>query len=193
MMDKILFELRPKYNPKYSFFKYFFGFFLGVHFSEFVLANLNYSSYGDIMFGLDPKVFYLLLIVQNIILFIIVSLIVKQETKNRNSTSYKFYENGLEIETASKIVKLKYSAIQKVSVHSLELVSGVPLFSGKGAYDIKIFPIMQHGRKISRKYGYDDFSYSLYKIEHAYAFCAKINELIIDNSENVNEGNYDGQ
>lgn len=193
MTNRLLYEQRPKYSAKKCFWSYFLSSISIIFFIEGIFAFFAYSINASIPFGIERKTFYALLFSQIILVLFLVLFTVKKQLENYSSCVYKFYENRIEIHTRSKIVKLKYSAIKKVEVDSIQLVSGVPLNLGEGTHNIKIIPMMQHGRKSESKYCYHDFVYRLLRIEHAQVFCNQINNLIFDYCNKTNKGNYDEQ
>lgn len=158
MYDKILYELKPKFMLQNKFVLYLFCMFILVNFLFFVLERGL-----SIPFIFDKYTFLFIFLFAFVVSFL--------EYKKYEDCIYRCYKNRIEIDTGSKIVNIKYSAIEKA-----EVTSSI-FFFNKSVEHIKITPIMQQGRLNLWMFKIRKFSYYLHYIQHANAFCSEINKL----------------
>lgn len=158
MYDKILYELKPTFMIQNKFVLYLSCLFVLVKFLFYVLER------GFLLHIVFDKYTFLFI-------FLISFFVAFFEYKKYENCVYRFYKNRIEIDTGSKIVNIKYSAIEKA-----EVTSSI-FFFNKSVEHIKITPIMQQGRLKLWMFKIQKFSYYLHYIQHANAFCSEINKL----------------
>lgn len=158
MYNKVLYELKPTFILQNKFVLYLFCMFILVNFLFFVLERGL-----SIPFIFDKYTF--------LCIFLIAFIVSLWEYKKYEACVYRFYKNRIEIDTGSKVVNIKYSAIEKV-----ETFYSVFSFDKTTEY-IKITPVVQQGRLRLWMFKPIKFSYYLHYIQHAKAFCSEINNL----------------